>query len=388
MEIYELLFELLRFGLFDAVLSDGAIELLKNEEMQKKVFIAAKKHDIAHLVSYSLDKANLLNKQSAFGQKCVNEQFMAVYRYENINYELGRICKTLDEAEIPFILLKGAVIREYYPEPWMRTSCDIDILVKEEAIEKAKDLLTLKLDYVFDAKGDHDYHLHSKSNVTLELHYRLIEEDSISKASGEVLANVWDYVVAEEGYSYCYRLNDAMFYYYHLIHLAKHIKVGGCGVKPFLDLYIFGGHIPYSDEIKVLLKQGGLGKTDIAARKLSRVYFGGEECDEVSKLLSEYVLAGGVYGNTENRVAISRGDTGGVIKYAISRVFIPYDVLKYRYPELEKKKWLFIPYQFRRWFDLVFKEDIKKSLNELEINKNMPQEKIESAAKLWNDLGL
>lgn len=389
MKIYELLFELLRFGLFDAELFDNSVELLKNEEMQKKVFIAAKKHDIAHLVSYSLDKANLLDKQSAFGQKCVNEQFMAVYRYENINYELERICKTLDEAEIPFILLKGAVIRRFYPEPWMRTSCDIDILVKEDIVEKVKDILVEKLDYMFERKGDHDYQLRANNNVHLELHYRLIKEGEMAENSYIVLNSVWEYTVKEKKYTWGYRFDDAMFYYYHLIHLAKHIKfTGGCGIKPFLDLFVFDTHIVYSDKTKALIKQGGLEKTEAAAQKLSRVYFGGEEYDELSKILSEYVLGGGVYGNIENRVAISRGDTGGVIKYALSRIFAPREVIEFRYPEVEKKKWLFIPYQFRRWFDLVFKGNIKKSLNELDINKNLSQEKINSAAKMWNDLGL
>ncbi|MBO4954226.1 MAG: nucleotidyltransferase family protein, partial [Clostridia bacterium] len=36
---------------------------------------------------------------------------------------------------IDFMPLKGAVIRQYYPEPWMRTSCDIDIHVKKDRLE-------------------------------------------------------------------------------------------------------------------------------------------------------------------------------------------------------------------------------------------------------------
>ncbi|MBR5322874.1 MAG: nucleotidyltransferase family protein [Clostridia bacterium] len=387
MEIYELLFELLRCGLFGGELSEISVKLLKNEEMQKKVFAAAKKHDIAHLVSYSFDRVNLLDKQSVFGQKCINEQLLAVYRYENINYELGRICKTLEEAEIPFVLLKGAVIRRYYPEPWMRTSCDIDILVKKESIEKAKDALVEKLDYVFYSKGDHDYQIYSRSNVHLELHYHLLGCDTVNKTADELLENAWDYVVLEEGYNYGYKFNRAMIYYYHLIHLAKHLKGGGCGIKPFLDVYIFNGDA-YGEDTYSLLKMGGLERLDNVVKKLARVYFGGEEYDDVSKALSEYILCGGVYGNLENRVAIRRGNKLGVIKYALSRVFSPYDILKFRYPELEKKKWLFVPYQFRRWFELIFKEDIKNSLNELQINKNISSEKAFSVAKMWNDLGL
>ena len=38
----------------------------------------------------------------------------------------------IKKVQIPFLPLKGSVIRQYYPEPWMRTSCDIDILVDFE----------------------------------------------------------------------------------------------------------------------------------------------------------------------------------------------------------------------------------------------------------------
>ena len=47
---------------------------------------------------------------------------IAIYRYEKINYELNRLRSALNEAQIPFIPLKGSVLRQYYPEPWMRTS--------------------------------------------------------------------------------------------------------------------------------------------------------------------------------------------------------------------------------------------------------------------------
>lgn len=47
---------------------------------------------------------------------------IAIYRYEKINYELNRLRSALNEAQIPFIPLEGSVLRQYYPEPWMRTS--------------------------------------------------------------------------------------------------------------------------------------------------------------------------------------------------------------------------------------------------------------------------
>lgn len=70
-----------------------------------------------------------------------------MYRYKTINCELEQIGKTLEKANIPFILLKGSVIRKYYPESWMRTSCDIDILVNELDLNSAIRLLCDSLRY-------------------------------------------------------------------------------------------------------------------------------------------------------------------------------------------------------------------------------------------------
>ena len=109
----------------------------------------SKKHDIAHLVGDALIKNGLIEDGDLKSQ-FQNQTLMAVCRYENLNYEFGRICEILEETRIPFIPLKGAVIRQYYPEPWMRTSCDIDILVHEEDLERAVKILKEKAQYETD----------------------------------------------------------------------------------------------------------------------------------------------------------------------------------------------------------------------------------------------
>ena len=61
-------------------------------------------------------------------KKLINESFMSVYRYEQSQTEIKKITHVLTELKIPYILLKGPRVRKYYPEPWLRTSCDIDII--------------------------------------------------------------------------------------------------------------------------------------------------------------------------------------------------------------------------------------------------------------------
>ena len=108
---------------------------LTDEELVK-LYKLSKSHDLAHLVGDALIKNNLIG-DGEVKAKFQKQMVLAVYRYEKINYELGRLRKVLNEAKIPFIPLKGSVLRKYYLEPWMRTSCDIDVLVHEEAVDQA-----------------------------------------------------------------------------------------------------------------------------------------------------------------------------------------------------------------------------------------------------------
>ena len=73
----------------------------------------------------------------------------------NLEYELEHIKSVFEKNKIEYILLKGSVLRNYYPEPWMRTSCDIDILVHDEQLDKAVKVLTQT---GYRVEGNKHYH--------------------------------------------------------------------------------------------------------------------------------------------------------------------------------------------------------------------------------------
>lgn len=128
-----LMFALLRSAVRGEALSDGEKALLSDEALQK-VLLFAEMHDVAHLAVFGLKSNGLLKSENAALE---NKIFKAAYRREAQSYELERLSEVLEKAEIPFLPLKGSVICEYYKEPWMRTSCDIDVLVKKRDVEKA-----------------------------------------------------------------------------------------------------------------------------------------------------------------------------------------------------------------------------------------------------------
>ena len=345
---------------------------LTDEELVK-LYKLSKSHDLAHLVGDALIKSNLIG-DGEIKAKFQNQIMLAVYRYEKINYELGRLREAMNEAKIPFIPLKGSVIRQYYPKPWMRTSCDIDILIHESDLERAVAILVDKLAYKRESKGSHDISLFSDYGVHLELHYSLIEENRVGNIES-VLQDVWKKAdpVAE---AFEYVLSDEMFYYYHIAHMAKHfVDTGGCGVRPFVDVWILNHHVPFDEgKRKALLAEGRLLTFAAEAQALSEVWFGNTEHTDITRRMQDYLLKGGVYGTTKNRVSVQQVKRGGKFRYAISRIWLPYDTLKFHYPSLVGKRVLLPFYEVRRWFKLLFGGGVKRSVNELRLNSSATNE--------------
>ena len=357
------------------------VKALSDEEL-KALYKLSKSHDLAHLVGNALIKNDLIsnNKINSVFEK---ELYTAVFRYESINYELGNIKEILSENEIPFIPLKGSVIRDYYPEPWMRTSCDIDILVREENIDKAvKELV--ENGYTKERKNYHDVSLYSVGGVHLELHFSILElKENIDK----VLSRAWDYAKRKDGFEYSF--TNEFFLYHNIAHASYHFIGGGCGVRPFVDLFILLEKLQYDvEKLNKLLIEAGIKTFADKMEELSEVWFEDGEHTDVTRELENFVLSGGVYGTLENGVSVGQNKKGGKIKYILSRVWLSYDVLKVQYPNLEKHKWLLPFYEVKRWLRLLFKGGVKRSVNEIKVTANMDSEKVERSARLMSELGL
>ena len=348
------------------------------------IYLLSKRHDIAHLIGDAICRNNLLSESKilyAFKQ----QMMMAVYRYEQQNAEFKRICEAFDEAKIPYIPLKGTVIRKYYPEPWMRTSCDIDILVKKEDYFNAGNYLAEKLNYKLQDYNSHDVSLYFTNNIHIELHHSLIEENYL-ESTDKILDSVWNNVTPCEN-SVNNNMSDEMFYFYHIAHMAKHLKCGGCGIRPFIDLYVLNHKVEFDKSKRnELLIEGGLLKFAEVSEKLSEIWLGTENHDETTLLLQDFIINGGVYGNIQNRATISKETTKKRSKF--SYVWKPYDELKFWYPRLAKHKWLLPFYEVKRWFTIVFGGALAYKFKERKVLKDTEREEIEKSEELISSLGL
>lgn len=355
--------------------------------MLPSLFKLAKRHDVTHLLAVALEYNRILANDSDIGKRFLQTRRMAVYRYEQMQYESEQIYQCLQAAKIPFIPLKGAVVRRYYKEPWMRTSCDIDILVKEADWSKAVDTVVDKLGYSkATAETDHDISLFAANGVHVEFHYTIAEE-GVPAEVYNLLCRVWEFVRPSQ--SYQKELTDEMFYFYHIAHMAKHFKIGGCGVRYFLDIsFLKESGLYDGQECRAILEQGGLLTFATAVEKCAEIWFKRSEETKISSDISKYILFAGMYADSENRAAIQQAEKGGKCGYLFSRIFLPYRQLAKQYPRLEGKKWLLPIYQVKRWFRLLFGESSKSASQEWRATFSVDEDKRKLVGELLHDLEL
>ena len=362
------------------------------------LFRLSKKHDITPIVGNALNKCGAFehlpvdieeSEREAITKiktKFDEQIFTAVYHYENINNELREIRRVLGEAKIPFIPLKGSVIRRYYPEPWQRTSCDIDVLVKEKDADKASKVLAERLQYKINEKGQHDVSLFSPSNIHVELHFKLMD---IEFKQVSVLRDIWNGGEITPVSGYEYRMSKELFLLYHIYHMAKHFVHGGCGIKPFIDLWIIKNKIGFDGgKAQKMLQESGLLAFYERSIDLMSVWFEGKPHNSVTQEMEDYILQGGVYGTLEQQLAMSQNKKGGKFRHLLSKIFLSYEQMKVYYPSVKNCPILFPFYQVRRWFRILFCGGRKTAMNEIKLNQSIPEEKKQAAKKLIDELGL
>lgn len=323
-------------------------------------------HDLAHVVGNALICNNLFSNDKML--ELFNQQiFLAVYRYEQQKAELEKISEAFNSAKIIFIPLKGVVVREFYPEPWMRTSCDIDILIHEEDVDKAQAVL-IENGYKTDSKkGLHDIHFYNE-NIHIELHYNVCE--GVSQID-ELLSKVWDYSEKVAGYKYAEKTEYYVFH--HVAHMAYHFLAGGCGIRPFIDLWLLQQKGFYDEEkLLPLLEKSNLVKFYRSVCKLMNLWMNGGEYDELAAQLNKYIISGGIYGNKDNESVVGAANHKGKKRYIFKIAFPSYKRMCIIYPSLKKHKLLLPFYYIHRIYIKVLGRDRNKVKSK--INKTMSQQ--------------
>ena len=129
MRVIDIMLALIRYDVLGHELS-GEVKEDITPEVVTSIYKIAFKHDLAHLIADALEKNGLTMGDEDTAKRLTKLREIAVFRYAQIQYEQRKVFAAFEKCAVPFVPLKGAIMRQYYPAPWMRTSSDIDILIR------------------------------------------------------------------------------------------------------------------------------------------------------------------------------------------------------------------------------------------------------------------
>lgn len=364
----------------------GVLNSEKPEPPSKKTdwnfFIKfCERHCISNIVAYALNQFN-----SDVPQDVKNYFDDVIYqslaKEARLEVEVSELIDCFEKNGIEHMLLKGFVIKNFYPQPDMRSMCDVDILVGT------------KLDSAMQVLFQHGYKLKERDNlhdcyfkkpfINIELHSSLMDEE---------LADLYKYFrtgfeKAEKlsGFNFRYILQKEDFYIYMLAHLAKHFRRTGSGVRSVADVYVFLLSNPDLDfdYIDSEFEKLGLLMFSRRIRSVAFKWFSRGVVD-YNDPVEEYILSSGTYGsllNLElNRFLQDNDDNGNFrfkkFLYFKSVVFPDYEYMVARYPQLKTKKFLLPFFWIKRIVYTIFKrkENIRYRLKGVSESKESQREK-------------
>lgn len=392
-KVKDMMIDIIRAGVCGCELKTETKNNVTDENLVELFNISAKL-DVVQIVAEVLLKNDLIENDEI--KDIYKESLMqTVLKVEQIKYDFCRVCEVFEENGIPHIPLKGAVIRELYPEPWMRNSCDVDILIKPCDLERTIALLSENFNCSDFKKNSCDVAMSTESGVHIELHYNLLDKDILKngkylrKWDFDLLSDIWETAEVFQGKKYRYVMNDELFYCYHFAHMAKHFENGGCGVKAIIDLWVLDNMKEYDRQ----KREEYLEKTKLLSfykhiSELCRVWFADEEKNDTTEALENYILSGGAYGNVKNKVTFGSGKAGNNSNFLKYRIFASVDILRYYYPKIDEKKWIMPFCQIGRWIKIIKAGRLKNSVNEIMLSKNVSTDDSEFAKILAEKLGL
>lgn len=229
--------------------------------------------------------------------------------------ERNAITDFLEQNGIWYLPLKGAVIKEMYPNPEMREMNDNDILIDQNGRDKAKEFMiergySLKPNDKgeFDDKGNSDEYVKDPF-FYFELHKYLIEE-RYSPKQYDYFLSIKDRLIKDTDQKYGYHMSDEDFYLYMICHAHKHFSRNGMGIRFLMDEYVFlkeKGETLDNEYINEKIREFGLEQFDADLRKVSKMafdldhYYSEENLSDSEKALYDSCLGAGIFGNVETR---------------------------------------------------------------------------------------
>lgn len=379
--VQQILIEILYSALNERACSALLKESLSADALAE-IYRLAKVQDLAQIVSQFVYQ-NQIEATPELKTTLQREEIMAVYRCEQLKYALREISSAFDVANIAYVPLKGSVVRPYYPDERMRTSCDVDILIHEEDLNRAVEALECK-GYCCGKRNYHDVSLYSPNQIHLELHFNIQENMDRLDA---VLKRAWEYTVPTEGSGHAFQKEFFVFHMY--AHMAYHFLSGGCGIRPLMDIWIMEHKMDASYTCaEGLLKEAGIYPFAAEMSRISNLCFSKNAQDDFSELVLRYIYSGGLYGTKRNKIAMQKRQVRSALGFVLKKVCLPYKNMVILFPILKKAPFLLPFFWVIRGMRGVLKGKTKRFASEVVYAGNLPEDRVVEIQVICSRLGL
>lgn len=341
-----------------AILDTPVQELIPDELDWDALYVLSKRQKMAALTWKGICVSNSKVPSDLREQWELQAQY-AVSREVRFDYEYDLIVQEFNRAEIPYVPLKGKMIRSFWPGKGLREFSDIDILVHGEDQKRAGEIM-LNLGYTADHLGGmHD--VYKKAPIyNVELHERLFESFI---EFGHQFDNVWERVVPSQDGTSAYQMTPVDFYLHFLLHFLKHCLNSGAGLRFFVDLFLIRKSSFLNNEIlnsvHSIIKELNLWDDLCMIYQITDDLFV-NNCP-ISQQYCEYIFSGGTYGGTDWRVHNGIVKEGK-FKYIVKRIFMPYSFMCKKYRILQYLPFL-LPFAWiYRWIHHLFSGNHRKNI--------------------------
>ncbi|MBR7179899.1 MAG: nucleotidyltransferase family protein [Oscillospiraceae bacterium] len=308
--------------------------------------------------------------------------------------------QTLSEQQIDHIIMKGFVLREFYPVPELRTFGDIDLVIRPEDRGRCHALMQ---QLGFQVKTDWEpVYSYLKDSEFYEIHTELLETDVSEKADyRSYFRDLWAHVT-EVG-EHRYQFVPEYHFLYMLVHIAKHVTGSGAGLRMYLDVAVFMRH--YADSLDWERISRELEKLKLAVfantvLTLVQEAFGINSPMELRPIpeqtldsFLEFTVDGGIFGRNSRDSGVNslkdESRSSGEISRAgtiVRRLFPSARSIQSRYTYLQDKPWL-LP---AAWVHRLIRTKDKLRDHALEVQNilSADQDEVQRLNTLYEQIGL
>ncbi|MBQ7300542.1 MAG: nucleotidyltransferase family protein [Clostridia bacterium] len=316
----------------------------------QKLIHLAHIHNVLGILGYMTMKYPICpdeNLRRSLRQICLN----TISVYTNRANKMGVLIQQLNQAGIDHILMKGYIIREYYPVPEMRTFGDIDFVIRQEDREKTHALM---LGLGYQPKNDWEpVYSYVREDEFYEIHSDIMEVDVSDKADYKgYFRQMWTYAQLMEGHTY--HFTPEFHFLYLIAHLAKHVQSAGAGIRMYLDIAAFLQHFENTLNWDFIQKELHALKLEVFTDTIMTAVeeWFGATCPfqhqrpepAVMNEFCNFTMEAGIFGKYNRETAINtlkrESDHKSRFSTFVSRAFPSAETIKTRYTYLQDKPWL------------------------------------------------